>query len=230
MGIRFLNKHIRSKCSSVEQKSIDSLRGKKIAIDINNYLYRIVNINNNDIIENIKQLCDLLKDYEIIPVFVFDGKPPEYKKGLIEKRKQKMLALRNKLDMLKTIQGKLKVCDPKIEELDETIEFLKERTKKVTFEQINNVKLFLEKSNYTVLTSANEKEADDICINLINNDAVDAIISDDMDFVGKCCKLVVRLFDQTNKTCCFYHSKSILMELNMTKEEFQELCNKKKYN
>ena len=228
MGIPLLNKYIREHSDSVNQTTIDAIKGLTIAIDINNYLYRIVNINHGDIIENTELFCCLLKEYEVTPLFVFDGKTPEYKKPLIEKRKQKMVALRNKLDILQKIQASNTTVSHN-DNLTNTIECLKDRTKKVSYKQINAVKAFLIKEGYTVLTSANEKEADDICVSLINNDAVDAIMSDDMDFVGKCCKLVVRVFDQNKKTCCLYHNESILKDLKMTKESFCKMCETQNY-
>ena len=71
-----------------------------------------------------------------------------------------------------------------------------------------------------VFVSGNNKEADDICISLMESKTVDMVLSDDMDFVGKGCSMVIRQFNQEKRECCFYKFSDILKEMNMTKNEF----------
>ena len=85
MGIRLLNKYIKTNCKNgVCVIKMEDLRGKYIAIDTSIYLYRF--LQEEVLLENFYLLLSLLKFYKITGIFVFDGKPPEEKYKLIEKR------------------------------------------------------------------------------------------------------------------------------------------------
>ena len=78
MGPRGLNKFLRShNPSGIRQIGLNQLAGKKIVIDVSIYLYRF-NVN-NELFENFYNMLILFKKYKIIPLFVFDGKPPTEK-------------------------------------------------------------------------------------------------------------------------------------------------------
>ena len=85
MGIRHLNKFLRRNCvNSIKCISLSELSGKKIAVDISIYLYKYTGDDN--LIENIYLMISIFKHYNIIPIFIFDGKPPTEKKTLLAKR------------------------------------------------------------------------------------------------------------------------------------------------
>ena len=87
MGIKNLNRFLRNNCGdAIKFISIKELSGKKIAIDISIYLYKFAA--DNTLIENIYLMLSVFRFYNIIPIFVFDGKPPAEKKELLEKRKK----------------------------------------------------------------------------------------------------------------------------------------------
>ena len=86
MGIKHLNKYIQSNCSkSIKQISLNDLRNKKIVIDTSIYLYRF--LGENALLENFYLMISIFREYNIIPLFVFDGKPPKEKHDLLQKRK-----------------------------------------------------------------------------------------------------------------------------------------------
>ena len=81
MGIRYLNKLFREECKNKDAIKIthmSQLSGKKIAVDISIYLYKFVS--DDQLIENMYLLLSIFRYYNIIPIFVFDGKPPAEKK------------------------------------------------------------------------------------------------------------------------------------------------------
>jgi 5'-3' exonuclease len=218
MGIRHLNRLLLKTCNNLSPKNISFMQNWKVAVDINNYLYKIIE---GDLIKNIETFCNLMKLYNIKPIFIFDGKPPKEKVKLIQDRKFKMLALKNKLELLEKLQNKTQA-------IEKTINILKRKTKKITYLDILNVKEYLNKNNEIMLVSENNKEADDVCKEMIENGLVDAIISDDMDFVGGGCQNVIRMFDQKNRTASLYNFSYILNDMSMTKDEFKEMCEKLK--
>jgi 5'-3' exonuclease len=64
---------------------MSELSGKTIAVDISIYLYKFST--DNSLIENMYLMMSIFRHYKIIPIFIFDGKPPDEKKELLEKRK-----------------------------------------------------------------------------------------------------------------------------------------------
>jgi len=90
MGIRYLNKYFREECNTknncIKMISISQLSGKKIAVDISIYLYKFVG--DDQLIENMYLMLSIFKYYNIIPIFIFDGKSPAQKKELLIQRRE----------------------------------------------------------------------------------------------------------------------------------------------
>jgi 5'-3' exonuclease len=86
MGIRYLNKFLKENAKkSIKVSHLSELSGKKIAIDISIYMYKYAS--DDTLIENIYLMLTVLRYYNIIPIFIFDGKPPVEKKELLQKRR-----------------------------------------------------------------------------------------------------------------------------------------------
>ena len=79
MGIQYLNKYLKNNCSnSINKIHLSNLRKKIITIDTSIYLYRFAS--EGGIIDGMYQMITILLKYNIIPVFIFDGKPPKENK------------------------------------------------------------------------------------------------------------------------------------------------------
>lgn len=80
MGIRYLNNFLRQNCTNdaIETIHFSNMKGKKIAVDISIYMYKFEE--NDALIENMYLLLSMFCHYNIIPIFIFDGKPPAEKK------------------------------------------------------------------------------------------------------------------------------------------------------
>ena len=93
MGIKYLNKYLQSNCSnSIKQISLHDLRNKRIVIDTSIYLYRF--LGEKALLENFYLMISIFREHNIIPLFVFDGKPPKEKYDLLEKRKKAIVEKR----------------------------------------------------------------------------------------------------------------------------------------
>jgi hypothetical protein len=100
MGIKYLNRFLREECSSaIQMIPISQLTGKKIAVDISIYLYKYSA--ENLLIENIYLMLSIFRYYQIIPVFIFDGKPPIEKKELLQKRREDKKIAEHEYEQLK---------------------------------------------------------------------------------------------------------------------------------
>ena len=87
MGIRYLNRFLKDNASpSINFCRLAELSGKKIAIDISIYMYRFAS--EDTLIESMYLMLSIFRNYNIIPIFIFDGKPPPEKRELLKKRKE----------------------------------------------------------------------------------------------------------------------------------------------
>jgi len=88
MGIKGLAKFIKEQVpDSISKRSLSDLAGKIIAIDTNYYVYKYT-ISTDDYLHKFLKQYEHLRSHGIKPVYVFDGKPPNEKMDLIEKRKR----------------------------------------------------------------------------------------------------------------------------------------------
>ena len=79
MGIKNLNRFFKENArESTKFITLSELSGKKIAVDISIYIYKYAT--DGTLVENIYLMLALFRHYNVIPIFVFDGKPPIGKK------------------------------------------------------------------------------------------------------------------------------------------------------
>ena len=88
MGIKHLNTYIKNSttCKSIQKLKLNELSNRIIAVDTSIYLYKF--LYNGELFESIYQMLSLFYYYNIIPIFVFDGKPPIEKLDLLKKRNE----------------------------------------------------------------------------------------------------------------------------------------------
>ena len=102
MGIRMLNKFLQEKCKdSISCIDLSSLSGKKIVVDISIYLYKF--LSEGALLENLYLMISIFRENNIIPIFIFDGKPPSEKNDTIAFRKKNKKNAREEYYRLKQI-------------------------------------------------------------------------------------------------------------------------------
>ena len=88
MGIRNLNRYLKESCpDSIRCINLVELSGKRIAVDISIYLYRYEA--ENALLENMYVMLSIFRHYNIIPIFIFDGKPPPEKKRIVKQTQRR---------------------------------------------------------------------------------------------------------------------------------------------
>lgn len=220
MGIRYLNKYIRDYCpQSMACVSLSELSGKKIAVDISIYLYKYES--ENMLLENIYLMLSILREYNIIPIFIFDGKSPMEKKQLIQKRQEQRVEAEEEY---KVLQQKLKEIITEEEKTDimDTLDQVKRKLVYITKEKITSVKMLIEFYGATYMDA--NGEADELCALLVKQKKVWACLSEDMDMFVYGCSKILRYFSLINHTVVLYSMKYILKELDLTQTEFREIC------
>jgi 5'-3' exonuclease len=213
MGIPFLNNILREQCDQyIWQISLAELAGKKIAVDISIYLYKYETT--DTLIENMYLMLSIFRQYNIIPIFVFDGKSPPEKKALLQKRRESKEAAKNEYIKLK---DEIQTTDKR-----EHLEQLKKQFVYMTHDKIDKVKDLIRAYGATYYDAPGE--ADELCAVLVIKKKVWACLSEDMDLFVYGCNRVLRYLSLSNQSVILYYTKGILSSLNMTQKEFREIC------
>jgi len=193
------------------------LTNKTIVIDISIYMYKYQT--DGTLIENIYLMLSLFKHYKIIPIFIFDGKPPIEKRELLRQRyNDKVLAEAeyNRLSALLEQESMDK------DDLVSEMELLRKKIIYLTKKQIANVKTLIHAFGATYYDAPNE--ADELCALLVLKNKAWACMSEDMDMFVYGVPRIIRYFSLLNHTIVLYNTSSILQELKMTQKEFSEVC------
>lgn len=199
---------------------VSYLSGKKIAVDISIYIYKF--IGEDSLIENMYLMLSIFRHYNVIPIFVFDGKPPTEKKELLIKRKNDKKYAQNEYNKLKLQLSSEEVDDDEKQEIITTMDLLKKQFVYIQKEQVSMIKEMI--SSYGMTYCDAFGEADELCALLVVKKIVWACLSEDMDMFVYGCSKVLRYFSLINHTLVLYDTKKIIEELNLTQKDFREIC------
>ena len=221
MGIQHLNSYIKSHVtkSSIEKSTLSALYGKIIAIDASIYLYRF--LLDDTLMENMYSMLSLFRHYKIIPIFVFDGKAPIEKRELLVKRHYDKCKAEKEYNLIKDLYDDTESSTIR-DELYENMLNLKKQFLRLKKCDIVKVQELIKAFGLTYIT-ANE-EADILCAKLVIKNYAYACLSEDMDLFVYGCPRVLRYFSLINQTVVIYYLDNILSELDLTLNEFKEIC------
>jgi len=249
MGVEGLYKYINKNCHrAISNISIEELKGKYIIIDGMHHIYgeliymrskkkeiiREDGVNLSHIYGLINSLRYYLK-YNIIPIFVFDGRASELKREKIEERKREKNKNIEKIKELEKIIEENKNKEDKEDKEDEDKEEKKKEIKRLEEERekiynrtiimesvyINDWIKILKYLGLPVIRT--EGEADNVCAMLMKkNNNIYGIMSDDTDMIMLGAPRILRKIP--NNMFTVIENKILLEEINsryssMMKEE-----------
>ena len=218
MGIKYLNRFLQENCKeSIRKVNLYELSGKKVVIDTSIYMYRY--LGEEALLENIYLMINILRINNIIPLFVFDGKPPKEKEDLLKERKENKKKAEEKYNNL---QNQLIDGQNEKEKIEEEMIQLKKEFIRLHHTDIKNVKLLIQSLGVSYIDAPGE--ADKLCAKLVNKNLAYACLSEDMDMFVYGCKRVLRYLSLLNKTAIMYDMKDILIELDMNFNDFKNIC------
>ena len=223
MGIRNLNRFLRDNCpDSIRCMNLSDLSGKRIAVDISIYLYKYEA--ENALLENMYVMLSIFRHYNIIPIFIFDGKPPPEKRALLIKRKEDREEAQHEYEKLqKQLENNEdSITDGEKQDIIATMDQLKKQMTQINKEKIEKVKTLIRAYGATYYDAPGE--ADELCSLLVVKKKVWACLSEDMDMFVYGCTRVLRYFSLISHTAVLYYMKGILQEINMTQDEFKDIC------
>jgi flap endonuclease-1 len=221
MGIKNLLKFLSSYPNVLNEKEPNEYYGKKIAIDISILMYQVViairnsgsDLTNDkgDITSHILGLFNKtlsFLDKGIIPVYVFDGKPPQLKQKILDARKQ----------VKKRALEKLEDTDISSED---RIKYLK-RSVTITRDQMNQCRELLLAMGIPYVDAP--EEADSQLSYLCKNNMVYAVLTEDMDILTFGSPRIIRNLTTNKKIPLEIELSNVLKSLDLNYEQFIELC------
>ena len=223
MGIKHLNQYLQNNCkNSIKQIGFSELKYKKIVIDTSIYLYRF--LGENALLENFYLMISIFREYNIIPLFVFDGKPPKEKYDLLKKRKMDKRQAEMKYNELECkIKDSGDDMDPiEQREIKDSMEILKKDFIRLHHTDIENVKSLFQAYGVSYVEAPGE--ADKLCAKMVCKNKAYACLSEDMDLFVYGCPRVLRYMSLLKKTVVMYNMKEMLNELDLTQYEFRSIC------
>ena len=222
MGIKHLNQFLKENSGeSIKFISIAELSGKKIAVDISIYMYKYAS--EDTLIENIYLMLSVFRHYNVIPIFIFDGKPPTEKKELLQKRRQDKMEAEEEFNKLKIrLSNNPGMDETEKQDIINNMDMLKKRFVHINKNDIENVKELIRAYGATYYDALGE--ADELCAMLAIKGKVWACLSEDMDMFVYGCPRVLRYLSLLNHTTVIYDMKGILDKLGITQKELREIC------
>ena len=200
---------------------MSELSGKKVAVDISIYMHKYASEGN--LIENIYLMLSVFRYYNIIPIFIFDGKPPDEKKELLlQRRSNKVEALKEYNNITNLLNNGSEIEDGDKKEMLHNMATLKRTLVSVKNPEIENVKNLIRSYGATYYDA--HGEADELCAMLTIKGKVWACLSEDMDMFVYGCPRVVRYLSLFNHSAVLYDLKEILNELCLTQKQLREIC------
>ena len=252
MGIKNLRVILNQKCKlAINTRKLESYRGMTLGIDLSIFLYKYL-YNNDDHIEGLTRFILRLLKNQITPLFIFDGKPPKEKDDVLLDRKEKKQILTDKKNVvesmihfervsyddfknqvdtcMKDLVSGLVINEEELKELftknnDELKEESYRISKKIIYvtpEHIENSKKLFDLFGIKYIHAPCEAES--LLAILCKNNVVDGCISEDTDVLVNGGHLFLRNFNADKNTIDEYCLHGILDGLEMTFEQFIDMC------
>ena len=220
MGIKNLLKFLNTHPDLVEDKNITDISGKKIAIDISILLYQVViSVRNSgaDLVNKKGEITShvlglfnktvKLLNKGIIPVYVFDGKPPEIKRKVLDLRKNIRKKAEEKLALAESNEDKIKYF---------------KRSVIITKKQLQDCRDLLDYMGVPYINAP--EEADSQCAWLAKNGYVDAVLTEDMDILTFGSPFIIRNLTSFKRNPVQISLEKIKTKFGWTQKEFIQFC------
>ncbi len=229
MGIKGLNKVIRKLAPHIiKEKHIDHYSHSKIAIDSSILIYKYRHgsnhSDNSHVIGFMQKVCFYLRN-GIVPIFVFDGKPPNEKQTILDKRSNQKLKIQEKINSLRLLlQSPLREYHTIQENDDSILEKLHKLNKQlvtVTKQHKHDCKYLLKLLGIPVLEAYGEAEA--TCAELQKTNLVQYTFTEDSDALTFGSPVVIRGANK-NDIVTEISLSDILSEFNITYDNFIDFC------
>lgn len=196
---------------SIKKINYSDHSGEIWAIDASIFIYKFcydpLSKGKNSHITQFYNLLRRLLNFNITPIVIFDGKVPELKLKLIEKRKKEK---HEKMEKIKELEAK-----------GEDVSVIKRQL--ITFSESVYDDIITVCNMLNVQSIRANYEADSLCIKLLKEHNINAIMSEDFDILMGGGKRMLCKFDYSDSITEINLDK-VLIDLKITYEQFVEIA------
>lgn len=247
MGIKNLTKLIKSVDPELFQTvELSQFAGKRFAIDTSIYMYRFMyslklsKIPDGSPVEGFVRQAAALINNGIIPVYVFDGKPPEEKRDTIKDRidrKEKTVDKITELHDIKKSLSQKPAVDDGIEtpivctegriyntvcEVQSQIDKLDRRVLEVKPHHFKECKELFNLMGVPYITACGEAEG--LCARLVKEGIVDAAVSEDTDLYPSGASVIIKDLNPDKNKVTISYLNGLLEKLDVTHDQLIDIC------
>lgn len=251
MGIKSLNKFLRSFCPSIfEPIYLNEYKFKKIAIDISLYLchYKAI-YGDRGWLSAFVKLIMTLRENDLHCIFVYDTIAPPEKQAEKDERKKNREKMEDRVSELENAIEKYKETN----EIDDILlEFQKKRSipapkllrPGISSINISGIEYAVEKMRKNLFTIRPEDfaltkslfdilrvpyidapgEAETTCSDLCLQGKVDAVLSEDTDVLAYGCPIFLTKINTQEHSCIRINYEKLLEKLAFSRKEFLDFC------
>ncbi len=219
MGIECLTKYINHHCKSCYcKKHLGFLKNKIIIIDISIYLYKFKQSGN--LIEKLYLMCSKFRQYNIIAIFVFDGKADVNKIECLQERKKTRENYKKEYDELK-----IKITEK--EEINNIEQYrVKQLEKKLIYITQTDIEQAISLFDIMGFQCIHSQYESDIMLAslMLNYPKIWGCMTEDSDLFAYGCKRIIKYFNPYKLSIMIYDTKSILYHISVPRKDFQLIC------
>ena len=216
MGITGLNILFKKYIPDIKQtRNLNYYKGSTIGIDTSILLYKYIHISNknnsqeNTFIVNFINKIVLFFNHGIMPIFCFDGIPPEEKQHVLNKRYEQKEKLKKKIE-LHILNGNIEEA----EKIKNQLIYVSKDQKAKLIELFNIIKI-----PYIIA----EGEAEELCAYLQKNKIINYTLTEDSDSLVFGCSNILKT-TKDKYTYVEYNLNDILFHLKISYFQFIDLC------
>lgn len=224
MGLTRFSRLIKTSPTCSKTIKINEIKIKRIGFEMSGYAYKFCAGNSKSKTEYLRRFFYLFIDFMkngIIPVGIFDGKPPSIKDAVIERRRNirkfnedKIITLETKRDATVEVNEKYKI--------QEEIDKQKKKVVRLNEEIINNIKLLCEYMGVPYYHA--NGEADALFSYLHKMGKIDGVLSEDYDMFPFGISYIYRQYNQTQGTVVEHSLEQLLTDLGINQQQMIDLC------
>lgn len=214
MGIKKLGPFLRKQKLCTNHVDLSAFAGCTFAIDLPIFMYRFLAVNADTYLDQFQQQVELFRRWNIVPIYIFDGKPadiktPELKQRREQRHKMKATAENTELPFYQRVMAMEKVkAQPKHSHYQEV---------KSLFESLY------------VQYIISDADAEKHCAYLTRTGQADVVLSEDFDsLVYGATRLLTRLSafqpQSVEKPAVEYCLNDILSHFQISHVEFVDVC------
>jgi 5'-3' exonuclease len=250
MGIKNLNNLLRSKCPQIfKTVHLSKYAYKKFAIDVSLFLCKFKACAGDNWLASFINLVSALRQNDIHCVFIFDsGHPPEK----INEKEERVLAREKNVNRISLLEEAIKkfedsgefdvILDGVYEKLEikthfhnhqNNIHFKMKHIKEKVTKMRSNI-FSVSKNDFVLIKELFDilkvsyfnapLEAETMCADLCKRGLVDAVLTEDTDVLAYGCNVFLTKIDIINFTCVEIVHSEMLQSLNLSYDEFLDLC------